>query len=117
MLNTSVLITGSSRGLGLEMAKQLAAGGKKFKHKKIIATCRSDGSYAVTTSRPASAFLCMTRNPDEAQELRALSEKKPDLVVVKQLDVSKYGELPGFFKEIEVVDLLRPGENAATTLA
>ncbi len=40
MLRTTALITGCSRGLGLEMVKQLCQSGWKFKHKKIIATCR-----------------------------------------------------------------------------
>jgi NAD(P)-dependent dehydrogenase (short-subunit alcohol dehydrogenase family) len=62
----TVLITGSSRGLGLELARQYAAAGWR-----VIATAR---------------------DPDDAAELRALAASDPD-VGIETLDVLDAGEL------------------------
>lgn len=44
----SVLITGASRGLGLQLVDSLASG--QFSPGKIIATCRNPGNAQVNTS-------------------------------------------------------------------
>jgi NAD(P)-dependent dehydrogenase (short-subunit alcohol dehydrogenase family) len=62
----TVLITGSNRGLGLELAKQYAAAGWR-----VIATAR---------------------DPKQADELRALAERSPN-VVIEKLDVLDGAEL------------------------
>ncbi|XP_029952248.1 uncharacterized protein LOC115391948 [Salarias fasciatus] len=59
----SVLVTGASRGLGLQIVETLASGG--FSPRKIIAT---------------------TRNPAGAQKLQELTEKYPNIHIVP-LDV------------------------------
>uniref|UniRef100_A0A3B4FSL2 Uncharacterized oxidoreductase C24B10.20-like n=1 Tax=Pundamilia nyererei TaxID=303518 RepID=A0A3B4FSL2_9CICH len=59
----SVLITGASRGLGLQLVDSLASG--QFSPGKIIATCR---------------------NPGNAQELQELAEKHPNIHIIT-LDV------------------------------
>ncbi|XP_069938901.1 C-signal [Cherax quadricarinatus] len=63
MLARSILITGSSRGLGLELVKQLSAANSSPGH--IIATCR---------------------NPDSALELKKLAETHQN-VHITRLDV------------------------------
>lgn len=59
----TVLITGSNRGIGLELARQYAAKGWR-----VIATCRK---------------------PQEAEELKALAAASPN-VTVEQLDVTDF---------------------------
>ena len=59
----TVLITGSNRGIGLEFVRQLSA-----RDWRIIATAR---------------------NPDQADELQALAEADPDIVIEK-LDVTDH---------------------------
>lgn len=81
MVVSTVLITGSSRGLGLEMVTQLSQRARTIKPQIILATCR---------------------DPDRATELQELAAKKPNLVVVKRLDVTRYDEFDRFFAEIEV---------------
>ena len=88
MLTGCVLITGSSRGIGLELTRQLL---QRFSvtPKYIIATCR---------------------NPGEADDLLCLRDQHPETVIVKELDVTSYEKLPGFVEEVEVNDshLLNP---------
>jgi len=57
----NILITGSSRGLGLEFTKQYLEKGER-----VIATCR---------------------NPEKAKDLQELQIKYPDLISIIQLDV------------------------------
>lgn len=59
----SVLVTGASRGLGLQMVDSLASGG--FSPRKIIAT---------------------TRNPSTSQKLQELAQKHPNIHIIT-LDV------------------------------
>ena len=59
--NSTVLITGSNRGLGLEFSRQYAAAGWN-----VIATCR---------------------NPQAAEELQSLAEQY-NQVVVEKMDVT-----------------------------
>jgi NAD(P)-dependent dehydrogenase (short-subunit alcohol dehydrogenase family) len=63
---TTVLITGSNRGLGLEFVRQYAPRGYK-----IIATCRE---------------------PGQAEELKKLAEKTSD-IVIERLDVADHGQI------------------------
>lgn len=77
----TVLITGSNRGLGLELAKQYATAGWH-----VIATAR---------------------NPESALELRSLAERDAD-VVVEQLDVLDGAELAALAQKYrgEPIDVL-----------
>ncbi len=63
----SVLITGASRGLGLEFARQYAADGWR-----VLATCR---------------------NPDGAASLSLLSKNHPGLVTVERMDVTDHAQI------------------------
>ena len=80
MLTGCILITGTSRGIGLELAKQLVAR-KKITPRRIIATCR---------------------DPDNAPELQELSSANPDTVIIKKLDVTDYDGLDNFVNDIKV---------------
>lgn len=62
-----VLVTGSNRGIGLEMVRQLAP---RARH--VIATCR---------------------RPDAADALHALAEKHPETIDIRTLDVSDPEEI------------------------
>ncbi|XP_049937313.1 C-factor-like isoform X1 [Schistocerca serialis cubense] len=73
----SVLITGCSRGIGLELVKQLT--GHKSAPEFIIATCRK---------------------PEEARALQELSKKHKSIHVLK-LDVTDFSSLGGFAKDVE----------------
>lgn len=64
---TVVLITGASRGLGLELARQYAADGAT-----VLATCRDPGG---------------------AGELRALAARHPAAIRVEALDVTDHGAI------------------------
>ncbi|KAJ0065573.1 hypothetical protein NL108_013486 [Boleophthalmus pectinirostris] len=63
----SVLITGANRGIGLELVRQITE-----------------------TQRPLSKVFACCRDPDgpKAQELRALAEKHPDIIMVIRMDVA-----------------------------
>ena len=67
MSNTTVLITGASRGLGLEFARQYAEDGWQ-----VIACCRW---------------------PDEAKDLQALAERMDGSVEIYTLDVADFEEI------------------------
>lgn len=67
MSRDTVLITGASRGLGLELARQYAANGWH-----VIATCR---------------------NPDRASALRALAASAKSAIRVERLDVSDHAAI------------------------
>ena len=84
MFRSPVLITGCNRGLGLEMVKQLSKMDRRLKPEKVIAVCR---------------------NPDKAEELQKIADKKPDVVVIKQLDVTNFDKLPNFVNDIEVISI------------
>ena len=88
MLTGCVLITGTSRGIGLELTRQLLQR-SSVTPKYIIATCR---------------------NPGEADDLMRLGDQHPQTVIVKELDVTSYEKLPAFVEEIKVNDshLLNP---------
>jgi len=77
----TVFITGASRGLGLEFAKQYAADGWQ-----VIATCR---------------------NPDQASELKALAAQKPS-VSVEEMDVSDHEEVDRVAAKLadQIIDVL-----------
>ena len=84
MLSRAVLITGASRGLGLEFVKQLyiSNGNKPGKQKPtlILATCR---------------------NPDDAVELQEIREASQKTVVIMQLDVDDFSTYSNFVKDIQ----------------
>ncbi|KAK7881471.1 hypothetical protein WMY93_029880 [Mugilogobius chulae] len=63
----SVLITGANRGIGLELVRQITQTHRELT--KVFACCRD----------PHGA---------KAQELRALAEKYPDIIMVLQMDVA-----------------------------
>lgn len=76
-LTRSVLVTGCSRGLGLEMIRQLTAA--ENPPQVIIATCR---------------------NPDKAAELQALAQAHQQVKIMK-LDVQDYGSLSHLASEVK----------------
>jgi len=84
----NVIVTGASRGLGLEFVKQLAS---KSNCHKVVASCR---------------------DPDSAKDLLQLQENNPDKIHVKKLDVNEIESFPVFAKETE--DLI--GNNGLTCL-
>ncbi|KAE8745906.1 hypothetical protein FOCC_FOCC007424 [Frankliniella occidentalis] len=57
---SSVFITGSNRGIGLEMVKQLLA-----------------------HANPPSTLFATCRNPDSATELQALAKNHSNLIILK----------------------------------
>ncbi|KAL7885272.1 hypothetical protein AOLI_G00055670 [Acnodon oligacanthus] len=75
----SVLITGASRGLGLQMVKQLVSNAER--PKKIIATAR---------------------NPDGAQDLQLLAKSNPDVHIVP-LDVVSDASIDTAVKEVSSI--------------
>jgi NADP-dependent 3-hydroxy acid dehydrogenase YdfG len=74
----NVVITGASRGIGLEMVKQLASNPNC---NKIVASCR---------------------NPDKAKKLLELKEKYPQKILVKELNVNDIKGFPDFVESIKV---------------
>ena len=77
----SVLVTGSSRGLGLEWVRQYAQ-----QNWRVFATCR---------------------NPNKANELHSIT-KKYNNVIIYQLDVTNHNETDALAKELSVyaIDIL-----------
>ncbi|XP_068228597.1 C-signal-like [Palaemon carinicauda] len=69
MLARSILITGCSRGIGLEMVRQL-----------------------VNSTNPPNILIATCRNPEKATELQDLAKKFPMLKVI-QFDVTDYSSL------------------------
>ena len=74
----NVLITGASRGLGLEVVRQLLKNPSGISPSVVIATCR---------------------NPDNAPELQALAAEEHNRLYVKKLDVTNFESYVGFMKE------------------
>jgi len=90
MYRPTVLITGCSRGLGLEFVKQLAAtsaakGAPETRPKKIVAVCRKPGDAS------------------ELREVAAEHQGSTDLVSILKLDVTDYSALKSFVKDVEVM--------------
>jgi len=74
MIFGNVLITGTSRGLGLEMVRQLAPVSRL-----VVATCRS---------------------PEMAKELTSVADRH-DNVVVKELDVENFESFADFVDDLK----------------
>ena len=83
MLSKAVLITGASRGLGLEMVKQLSL-------------CDNENS-----KKQKPLILATCRNPDNATELQAIGKVNPDRVVIRKLDVDEFSTYSEFLKEVQ----------------
>ena len=81
MLNKTVLVTGASRGLGLEIVKQLCKRSEKITSAKILATCRS---------------------PESAVELQSLCDNNESLIL-KRLDVSDFSSYSQFTDDIRPI--------------
>jgi len=80
MVASSILVTGANRGIGLELVRQLASVAGKSRPNLIIAACR---------------------NPDEAKDLLALSEKfveTPKISLIR-LDVTDEKSIQSAFEE------------------
>ncbi|HKJ52416.1 MAG TPA: SDR family oxidoreductase [Gammaproteobacteria bacterium] len=74
MIDSTVLITGANRGIGLELCEQFAADGWQ-----VIACCR---------------------NPDSAKALQALGERYPG-IEVQALEVTDYARVDELAKRLE----------------
>ena len=110
MLTGCVLITGTSRGIGLEFVRQLVKR-SSITPKHIIATCRKVGihlsSYNICKGTtilyeifPNSA----NRKPNDATELLQLRDEHPEVVVVKELDITEYDKgFKEFVQDIKVI--------------
>ena len=79
----TILITGASRGIGLELVRQLATGSQC----EILATCR---------------------DPESSDELNDLAKTYPDKVKVLPLDVESETSIESLAKQLEgySIDLL-----------
>lgn len=77
MVLSTVLVTGSSRGLGLELVRQLAQ-----KSNVVVASCR---------------------NPDGAQNLQRVAEQYPDNVFIRKLDVDHHESFPTFVSKMNTI--------------
>ncbi|XP_042870135.1 C-factor-like [Penaeus japonicus] len=78
MLARSVLVTGCSRGIGLELVRQL-----------------------VSCDNPPAVVIGTCRNPDNAKELQELAEKYSNLKIIK-FDVVDYASLSRVAEEVGV---------------
>ncbi|XP_069976640.1 uncharacterized protein [Penaeus vannamei] len=76
MLAQSVLVTGCSRGIGLEFVRQL-----------------------VSCDKPPAVVIGTCRNPDKAEELQQLAKKYSNLKIIK-FDVVDYASLPRVVEEV-----------------
>ena len=76
----NIVITGASRGLGLEFVKQLS---KTSSCQRIFASCR---------------------NPDGAEQLQKLADDHQQ-VTIKKLDVDNFDSFQTFVEDIEVIIL------------
>ncbi|KAK7020609.1 hypothetical protein SK128_025281 [Halocaridina rubra] len=76
MIAKSILITGCSRGIGLELVRQL-----------------------VGSTNPPNVLLATCRNPEKATELQDLAKKHSILKIV-QYDVTDYSSLPRLVEEV-----------------
>ena len=74
MIFGNVLVTGTSRGLGLELIRQLAPVSRL-----VVATCR---------------------NPQSAKELKTIADNN-DNVVVKKLDVEEFESFNSFAEDLK----------------
>ncbi|HEU4532295.1 MAG TPA: SDR family oxidoreductase [Steroidobacteraceae bacterium] len=84
----TVLITGSNKGIGLELTRIYAANGWK-----VIATCR---------------------NPQDAAELQALAKENPR-VSLERLDVTDHGRIDELAKQLKATPIDHLVNNAGIT--
>ncbi|XP_047484053.1 C-factor-like isoform X1 [Penaeus chinensis] len=79
MLSRSVLVTGSNRGLGLELVKQISA-----------------------SLTPPEVIIAACRDRDKATSLQEVAEKHQNVHIVK-LDVSDEASYKTFFEDVEKI--------------
>jgi NAD(P)-dependent dehydrogenase (short-subunit alcohol dehydrogenase family) len=79
----NVIVTGASRGLGLEIVNQLAS---RSSCQRVVASCR---------------------NPDQAEDLLKFKEKYPEKIFIRKLDVNNIEKFPDFIADLEVKHILK----------
>ena len=86
LAGSTVLVTGCSRGLGLEMTRQLLT--RSVPLKLLL---RSFGSSFVTLFSPAprrvGKVVATCRQPHHAEELGELAEQHPETLFVARFDL------------------------------
>ncbi len=102
----TILITGGSSGIGLELAKQLVAKGNT-----VVITGRDERRLAETKSKlPVHTFVSDAGNPADVEQLqKAVAANFPNLDmlinnagIMRNLDLNRSRELADVTKEIEV---------------
>ena len=102
----TILITGGSSGIGLELAKQLVAKGNT-----VVITGRDERRLAETKSKlPVHTFVSDAGNPADVEQLqKAVAANFPNLDmlinnagIMRNLDLTQSRELADVTKEIEV---------------
>ena len=102
----TILITGGSSGIGLELAKQLVAKGNT-----VVITGRDERRLAETKSKlPVHTFVSDAGNPADIEQLqKAVAANFPNLDmlinnagIMRNLDLNRSRELADVTKEIEV---------------
>ena len=102
----TILITGGSSGIGLELAKQLVAKGNT-----VVITGRDERRLAETKSKlPVHTFVSDAGNPADIEQLqKAVAASFPNLDmlinnagIMRNLDLNRSRELADVTKEIEV---------------
>ena len=102
----TILITGGSSGIGLELAKQLVAKGNT-----VVITGRDERRLAETKSKlPVHTFVSDASNPADIEQLqKAVAANFPNLDmlinnagIMRNLDLNRSRELADVTKEIEV---------------
>lgn len=102
----TILITGGTSGIGLELAKQLIA-----RRNTVLITGRDAGRLAATKSKmPVHTYVCDAGNPSDIQRLQStIAAEFPNLDtlinnagVMRNLDLNAQHELTDVTRELEV---------------